>query len=428
MPKGFFYLISAQFTSGLADHALLILGIAFLTEQGYPGWWAPLLKFSFTLSYVLLAPVMGPLSDAVPKQRLMAAMNALKLVGVAFFFSGLHPVVAFALVGLAASAYAPAKYGLVTETVSPQQLVQANAWLEVSVVMAVILGTASGGVLLGIHQWDAMLTLNQGLCSALSIPVTTQLASPLLLVILIYALAAALNWGIPHSDAVYPQQSIHPVAMCKNFWRSNLLLWRDPMGRISLSVTTLFWGVGAVIQFAVLLWAQQTLNIPLEKGAYLQAIVAVGVIAGAGLAGYKFKLESAKKVLPLGVVLGLLLPAIAFTHSLYLAIPLMIIVGLVGGVLMVPMNALLQHRGFELLTAGRSIAVQGFNENASVLLLLGIYSALLAVQMPLVWVMTLLGVTLALGMAALTWSAFHNTPRGPSAQSNGESLNPLTKH
>jgi MFS family permease len=405
MPKGFFYLIGAQFTSGLADHALLILGIAFLSEQGYPAWWAPLLKFSFTLSYVLLAPVLGPLADAVSKPRLMAVMNALKLVGVSFFLSGLHPVLAFALVGLAASAYAPAKYGLVTETVSPQQLVQANAWLEVSVVLAVILGTASGGVLIGIHQWAFMVALNDGLCSALFIPVKTQLASPLLLVIVIYGLAAALNWGIPRSDAVYPQHSLHPVAMCRDFWRSNLLLWRDPIGRISLSVTTLFWGVGAVIQFAVLLWAQQTLHIPLEQGAFLQAIVAVGVIAGAALAGYAFKLESATQVLPLGIVLGLLLPAVALTSSLWLAIPLMIVIGLAGGVLMVPMNAMLQHRGFELLTAGRSIAVQGFNENASVLLLLGIYSGLLALQMPLVWVMSLLGMAMALGMMALTVSA-----------------------
>ena len=405
MPKGFFYLVSAQFASGLADHALLILGIAFLSEQGYPGWWAPLLKFSFTLSYVLLAPVLGPLSDAVSKPRLMAAMNGLKLIGVAFFFSGLHPVLAFALVGLAASAYAPAKYGLVTETVTPAQLVRANGWLEVSVVLAVILGTACGGLLISVRQWEAMVMLNDGLCAVLHLPVQTQLASPLLLVILIYALAAALNWGIPHSHAVYAQRSIHPVALCRDFWHSNTLLWRDPMGRISLSVTTLFWGVGAVIQFAVLAWAQQIMHLPLEKGAFLQAIVAVGVIVGAGWAGHKISLPSAPKVLPLGIALGLLLPAIAFTHSLYWAVPLMIVVGVVGGVLMVPMNALLQHRGFELLTAGRSIAVQGFNENASVLLLLGLYSALLALHMSLVWVMTLLGVSMALGMAALTWSA-----------------------
>ena len=405
MPKGFFYLVSAQFASGLADHALLILGIAFLSEQGYPGWWAPLLKFSFTLSYVLLAPVLGPLSDAVSKPRLMAAMNGLKLIGVGFFLSGLHPVLAFALVGLAASAYAPAKYGLVTETVTPHQLVRANGWLEVSVVMAVILGTACGGLLISVRHWDAMVLLNDGLCAVLHLPVQTQLASPLLWVILIYALAAALNWGIPHSHAVYAQRSIHPVALCRDFGHSNTLLWRDPMARISLSVTTLFWGVGAVIQFAVLAWAQQIMQLPLEKGAFLQAIVAVGVIVGAAWAGHKISLPSATKVLPLGIVLGLLLPAIAFTHSLYWAIPLMIVVGVVGGLLMVPMNAMLQHRGFELLTAGRSIAVQGFNENASVLLLLGLYSALLALHMPLVWVMTLLGLCMALGMAALTWSA-----------------------
>lgn len=405
MPKGFFYLIGAQFASGLADHALLILGIAFLSEQGYPGWWAPLLKFSFTLSYVLLAPALGPLSDAVSKPRLMAVMNALKLIGVVFFFSGTHPVLAFALVGLAASAYAPAKYGLVTETVAPEQLVRANGWLEVSVVLAVILGTASGGLLISSSHWDFMAAFNTALIQALAIPVQSQLVGPLMSVIVMYAVAAALNWGLPRSHAVYPQHSIHPLALCQNFWQSNLRLWRDPVGRISLSVTTMFWGVGAVIQFAVLAWAQQIMHIPLEQGAFLQAIVAVGVITGAGWAGYKIRLASAPKVLPLGIVLGVLLPVIAFTDSLWLAIPLMIAVGVVGGLLMVPMNALLQHRGHALLTAGRSIAVQGFNENASVLVLLGLYSALLALQMPLVWVMTLLGLSMAAGMAALTWSA-----------------------
>ena len=404
MPKGFFYLISAQFTSGLADHALLILGIAFLSEQGYPGWWAPLLKFSFTLSYVLLAPVLGPLADAVSKPRLMAAMNFLKIIGVACFFAGAHPVMAFALVGLAASAYAPAKYGLVTETVPAHQLVKANGWLEVSVVLAVILGTASGGLLIGTRHWMIMAQFNAFIHHALAIPITTELAGPLLSVIVIYAWAAALNWGLPHSHAAYPQRSIHPVSMCRDFWHSHLLLWRDPMGRISLTVTTLFWGVGAVIQFAVLAWAQQTLKIPLEQGAFLQAIVALGVIAGAAWAGHRIQLVHAPKVLPLGVVLGLLLPTIALTSSLYLAVPLMILVGLVGGILMVPMNALLQHRGFALLTAGRSIAVQGFNENASVLVLLSLYSALLALHMPLIWVMTLLGLSMALGMGALAWA------------------------
>lgn len=403
MPKGFFYLISAQFASGLADNALLILGIAFLSEQGYPGWWAPLLKFAFTLSYVLLAPGLGPLADAMSKSRLMAAMNGLKLIGVGFFFSGIHPVLAFALVGLAASAYAPAKYGLVTETVPRHQLVRANGWLEVTVVLSVILGTACGGFLLSIKTLKPIQSLNSVVIEGFSFSLHTQLAGPLLALMCIYAIAAILNWGIPPSHAVYIQRSKKPLAMLQDFADSNRALWHDRVARLSLSVTTLFWGVGAVIQFAVLLWAQQTMDLPLEKGAYLQAIVAVGVITGAAVAGYWIRLEFAEKVLPLGMLLGLLLPVIAFSSSLRLAIPLMLCIGAVGGVLMVPMNALLQHRGFELLTAGRSIAVQGFNENASVLVMLGLYSLMLAIKLPLNGVMTIFGVALSLGMARLAW-------------------------
>ena len=403
MPKGFYYLISAQFASGLADNALLILGIAFLHEQGYAGWWAPLLKFAFTLSYVLLAPALGPLADAVSKSRLMAVMNGLKFVAVGFFFSGVHPVLAFAMVGLAASAYAPAKYGLVTETVGPAQLVRANGWLEVTVVLSVILGTASGGALLGLQSLGPMTALNTWVVQVLSISIHTQLAAPLVAVMGIYAVAALLNWGIPPSHARYPQRSRRPLNLLRDFAHSNKLLWTDRVGGLSLSVTTLFWGVGAVIQFAVLLWAQKTLNMPLEKGAYLQAIVALGVIAGAAIAGYWIRLEFAEKVLPLGVVLGLLLPAIAYSTSLPLAIALMLCIGLAGGVLMVPMNALLQHRGYELLTAGRSIAVQGFNENASVLVMLGVYSAMLALEWPLEGIMSGIGIAMALGMGRLVW-------------------------
>lgn len=407
MPKGFFYLISAQFASGLADNALLILGIAFLNEQAYPGWWAPLLKFAFTLSYVLLAPALGPLADAMSKSRLMAAMNGLKLMGVGIFFSGIHPVLAFALVGLAASAYAPAKYGLVTETVPSKHLVRANGWLEVTVVLSVILGTATGGLLLSLGTGDEMRPLNEAVIALLGVTLHTQLAGPLVALMGIYGIAAFLNWGIPPSHATYTQRSRKPLAMLHDFADSNRILWQDRIGQMSLSVTTLFWGVGAVIQFAVLLWAQETMNLPLEKGAYLQAIVAIGVIAGAGAAGYWIRLEFAEKVLPLGILLGLLLPAIAFSDSLNFAIPLMLTIGVAGGILMVPMNALLQHRGFELLTAGRSIAVQGFNENASVLVMLGLYSLMLAMKLPLNNVMSFLGGAMALGMARIAWVHRH---------------------
>lgn len=409
MPKGFFYLISAQFASGLADNALLILGIAFLMEQGYPGWWAPLLKFSFTLSYVFLAPLMGPLADAFSKAKLMACMNALKVVGVAFIFTSFHPMLAFAIVGMAASAYAPAKYGLVTETVASELLVKANGWLEVTVVMSVILGTACGGLLVASKNFEWMGLLNQAFIDSLSLPMQTQYAGPLISLIIIYLVAALLNFGIPHIDVHYEQQSRNPIAMVKNFLESNRILWTDPIGQLSLAVTTLFWGIGAVVQFAVLLWAKEALDMPLEKASLLQAIVAFGVIFGAGVAGHRIALHHAFKVLPLGIWLGLSLPALAFSSSLWIAIPLMLITGFAGGMLMVPMNAVLQSRGYTLLTAGRSIAVQGFNENASVMLMLGIYSGLLAMSLPLYWVMTLMGTLMTLGMLYLMRMASHKT-------------------
>jgi MFS family permease len=415
MPKGFFYLISAQFASGLADNALLILGIAFLSEQGYPGWWAPLLKFSFTLSYVFLAPLMGPLADAFSKAKLMACMNALKVVGVAFIFTSFHPVLAFAIAGMAASAYAPAKYGLVTETVPAVQLVKANGWLEVTVVMAVILGTACGGLLVASKSFAWMSTLNLSFIELLGLSLQTQYAGPLLSLIVIYIIAGLLNLGIPSVNIRYVQQSMKPIALFKNFIQSNRILWQDPVGKLSLAVTTLFWGIGAVVQFAVLLWAKEALDMPLEQASLLQAVVAFGVIFGAGMAGHYVALHNAYKVLPLGLWLGLSLPALAFSTSLWIAIPLMLITGFAGGMLMVPMNAVLQNRGYTLLTAGRSIAVQGFNENASVMVMLGVYSGLLALELPLQWVMVMMGTVMTVGMIYLMRMASQKTDSTCSA-------------
>jgi MFS family permease len=415
MPKGFFYLISAQFASGLADNALLILGIAFLSEQGYPGWWAPLLKFSFTLSYVFLAPLMGPLADAFSKAKLMACMNALKVVGVAFIFTSFHPMLAFAIAGMAASAYAPAKYGLVTETVPSEQLVKANGWLEVTVVMAVILGTACGGLLVASKSFVWMSTLNISFIELLGLGLETQYAGPLLSLVVIYSIAGLLNFGIPSVNIQYVQQSMKPIALFKNFIQSNRILWQDPVGKLSLAVTTLFWGIGAVVQFAILLWAKESLNMPLEQASLLQAVVAFGVIFGAGMAGHCVALQNAYKVLPLGLWLGLSLPALAFSTSLWMAIPLMLLTGFAGGMLMVPMNALLQNRGYTLLTAGRSIAVQGFNENASVMVMLGVYSGLLALEMPLQWAMVIMGSVMTLGMIYLMRMASQKTDSTCSA-------------
>lgn len=395
MPKGFYYLIAAQFASALADNALLILGIFFLKEQGYPGWWAPLLKFSLTLSYIFLASVVGPLADAYEKNRLMVLMNALKVMGVVLLVIGIQPMLAFALIGLAASVYAPAKYGLLIESVPTRLLVRANAWLEVSVVLSVILGIALGGALVGYSESAEQMSFSIQLVSTTTLPAMA-------LIVLIYFTSAVLNVGLRQLKAHAVLQELSWKSLhWNNFWRANVGLWKDPLGGVSLYVTTLYWGVGAVMQFAVLIWSQDALGLSLQGGAYLQALVAIGVITGAYLAGRLFKLHGARQALPWGLLLAILLPVMVLVNSLWIAIPLLLCLGVAGGLLLVPMNSLLQHRGIQVLSSGRSIAVQGFNENLSVLVMLASYSALLAWEVPLQWVMLILGCVLLVGILPL---------------------------
>jgi MFS transporter, LPLT family, lysophospholipid transporter len=398
MPAGFHLLIAAQFFSALADNALLIVAIARLQELHLPGWWAPLLKFMFTLSYVLLAPWVGPLADAVPKARLMAWMNALKFGGVLLMLLGLHPLLCFAVVGLAAASYAPAKYGLITELVAPGRLVSANGWIEVSVVCAVLLGAVAGGILV------SPLLAGSGLAASLATGLGfTTLALPLLVLLMVYVVAGLLNLGIPDSGRRYPSRWAGPRQMLADFQEGNRRLWRDRDGGLSLTVTTLFWGAGATLQFVVLRWGQQALHLGLDRAAYLQGVVAVGVVVGAAAAGRWVPLHRARRVLPLGLAMGLLVPCMTAIDSLAVAVPVLALIGACAGFFVVPMNALLQDRGCRLLTAGRSIAVQGFNEHLSILAMLAGYAALLAWGWPLDVLIWALGLLVAGVMGGLIW-------------------------
>lgn len=407
MPPGFHVLIAAQFASALADNALLIVTIALLQQQGQPAWLAPLLKFGFMLSYVLFAPFVGPLADAFPKARLMAVMNGVKVLGVVGLLAGWHPIASFTLVGFGAAAYAPAKYGLLTEIVPPRQLVAANGWVEVSVVCAALLGTVLGGLLVSPWLLDQggqlIAAIDPGLARPAGLGHAGGLTASLGLLLGVYALAGALNFGVPDSGARYPASSIHPLAILRDFRRANRTLWRDAEGGLSLAVTTIFWGVGATLQFAVLRWAADVLQLSLDRAAYLQAAVAVGVIAGAAAAAQRVPLERAWRMLPAGVLLGLMIPAVAAARELGAALLGLVGVGVVGGLLVVPLNALLQHRGCTLLSAGRSIAVQGFNENASVMGMLAAYAALLWLDLPIVPLMVAFGLLIALAMTLLLW-------------------------
>jgi len=292
--------------------------------------------------------------------------------------------------------------------VAPEKLVTANAWIEVSVVCAVLLGTVMGGFL--VSDWftgSAGALAVRGVLADIA-PHSGALGLSLLGVLALYAMAALLNLKIPDSGRRYGARWQSPRVMLTAFAADNRRVWRDHEGGLSLAVTTLFWGVGATLQFVVLRWAQLSLNLPLDQAAYLQGVVAVGVVGGAALAGWVVGIEQARRVLPLGIAMGLVVPWMSAVHSLEMAVVLLALVGALGGLFVVPMNALLQHRGAILLTAGRSIAVQGFNENLSVLLVLGLYTSLVAADLPMTTLLLGLGLGVAACIAALMWKK-----RGP---------------
>ena len=390
MKKGFYAVIFAQFFSSLADNALLIATIALLIELASPDWMHPLLKLFFTASYVLLAPFVGAFADAMPKGRAMFIGNLVKILGGILAFVGVHPLLAYGLVGLGAAAYSPAKYGILTELLPPSQLVAANGWIEGTSVSSIILGTMLGGVLITPMAW--------GFLGSVLPYVTSPAQAALVVVSLLYAIAAILNLRIPNTGIRYRQRGFHPVVMMRMFWMANQRLWTDKLGQISLSVTTLFWGAGATLQFIVLRWAEFQLGMTLDEAAILQGVVAIGIAVGALAAAKMIRLEDSCRVLILGALMGLFVPGMIFVFNTYVAIALLAFIGMLAGFFVVPMNALLQHRGHVTLSAGRSIAVQNFNENLNVLFMLAIYAGLLHFNVPINTVIVIFGACVAVAM------------------------------
>ena len=414
MNRSFYIIMAAQFFSSLADNALLIAAIALLAQLHAPAWMTPLLKLFFVLSYVLLAAFVGAFADSRPKGNVMFITNTIKFVGCIAMLIGGHPLLSYAIVGLGAAAYSPAKYGILTELLPPEKLVAANGWIEGLTVGSIILGTVLGGVLISSTVSQTLLAFD---LPALETGIDTPAESAIMIIMMIYVIAALINLKIPDTGARYVSQKTNPIELVKDFAVCFKTLWNDRLGQISLAVTTLFWGAGATLQFIVIKWAQVALHMNLSQGAILQAVSAVGVAGGAVYAAWRIPLRKSLDVLPYGIAMGLvvcilavynsdLLPdttlfAIGKMHVTLNLLPaylLLILVGWLAGYFVVPMNALLQHRGHVLMSAGHSIAVQNFNENISVLMMLLIYSALIWLDIPIQFVIIGFGVTVSLIM------------------------------
>jgi len=422
MKRGFYTIMGAQFFSSLADNALLIAAIAQLLELDGPVWMIPLLKFFFTISYVALAAFVGAFADAIPKGHVMFITNTIKIVGcIMLFLVGYVQFVgipeyamvlaAYAVVGFGAAAYSPAKYGILTELLPPEKLVIANGWIEGLTVASIILGTVLGGALISPRIASMLLAVD---VPQIDTGIETPAEAAIVIIAGIYVIAAILNLFIPDTGVRYGHQQTNPVLLIRDFYICFTTLWKDKLGQISLAVTTLFWGAGATLQFLVLQWAASHLGLPLDKGAVLQGITAIGVAIGAVLAGRFIPLRRSLDVLPAGVAMGVVVVTMIFVSSMPIVYSLLIVIGAMAGFFVVPMNALLQHRGYVLLSAGHSIAVQNFNENISILVMLAVYSTMIKADLHINTIIVAFGAFVVSTMFAVIWRHHYNQGRGDS--------------
>lgn len=419
MNKGFYLVMAAQALSSLADNALLIAAIALIVELQGPDWLAPLMKWWFALAYVVLAAFVGAFADAFPKGRVMFLTNGVKFCGCAIMFS-LHNLAntqdsqlflifcAYTLVGIGAAAYSPAKYGIVTEMLKPELLVKGNSWIEGLTVLSIIVGTLLGGLL--IHPDISPVLQSAPIINTVA---ENRIEAAIFIIGLIYLAAALCNLFIPKTNVVYPKQQTNPIALFHNFNGYVHVLWKDKIGQISLAVTTLFWGAGATLQFIVIEWSARQLGYRLDQASILMGVAAIGTIIGAYFAG-KVPLNKALSVLPMGIAMGLVVLLMPFVKNIWAVYGLLILIGATSGFFVVPMNALLQHRGHVLLSAGHSIAVQNFNEQINILFMLSFYSLLLWLKMPINVIITIFGLLVASLMCVFIYWDKQNHKKNPN--------------
>ncbi|PLR47246.1 lysophospholipid transporter LplT [Chimaeribacter arupi] len=371
--------IVAQFLSAFGDNALLFATLALITQQHYPDWSQPILQMAFVAAYIVLAPFVGQFADSVAKGRVMMVANLLKLVGAAAILAGLNPFFGYALVGVGAAAYSPAKYGILGEITRGEQLVKANGLMESSTIAAILLGSVAGGWLADWHLLAAI-----GVCAAA------------------YGAAVVANLFIPRLAAARPGQPWHPVRMVSAFAQAARTLWQDSGARFSLVGTSLFWGAGVTLRLLLVLWVPVALGITTHTlPTLLNAFVAIGIVLGAGAAAWLVTLKTVKRCMPAGILMGVAVVLFALQHQLVNAAVLLVAIGLLGGFFVVPLNALLQERGKLTVGAGNAIAVQNLGENSAMLLMLGLYSLVVKLGTPVVAVGIGFGVLFALAIGGL---------------------------
>lgn len=372
----------AQFISAMADNVLLFLMLGLLKAQAFPEWSNPLLQQFFLIAYIVLAPFVGTVADGFAKGRVMLVSNVLKFLAVLLLLTGLSPFICYALVGVGACLYSPAKYGILKEIKGEDFLVKANAMMEGSTIAAILIGVVVGGLLADYATANDSFMLSAGLVSAM------------------YLIATVLCIYIPKLAAKHPIHEWSLSTQVAEFKASFRTLFKDIDARVTLLGTGLFWGIGATMRFLLIAWVPAALQITDNKTpAILNAVVAIGIVVGSGAASM-IPLQKALKVIFSGVLMGLMVVVLSLQQDMKMVYLCLIAIGALGGLFVVPMNAVLQQKGHQLVGGGHAVAIQNFIENIMMLLMLGLYFLASAIGIPTIPVVIGFGV-LIMGLMAM---------------------------
>jgi LPLT family lysophospholipid transporter-like MFS transporter len=342
-------LLAAQFVTAFADNAILFTAITMAMHgAAATPWYIPALQASFLVAFVLLAPWVGVFADTRPKAQVMMLANVVKGIGAGLMLLQVEPLLAYAVVGLGAAMYGPAKYGILPELVHEQQLVKANGWVEGSTILAILLGT-----LVGAWLSEASVTM------------------ALLVVVVLYALSAAVALAMTRI-APPPRQRRPALPEFADMMRR---LLATPRARFATLGVSLFWAVSVVLRVLLVAWAPVVLLIEqTSKIAELTMFLAIGVALGALLAGRFIPLAFLRRARLAAYCMGVIVLILATVESVWGARVVLFAIGVAGGLFVVPINAALQEIGHRSIGAGGAVAVQNFFENLAMLIASGIYS------------------------------------------------------
>jgi len=378
MNKKLLGVLTTQFLTAFADNAILFTAITLVMTQADIGsWYIPALQASFLIAFVFLAPWVGKFADSRPKPRVLFGANLIKAFGAVLLFFQVEPLIAYAIIGLGAAAYSPAKYGILPELINEKELVKANGWIEGSTILAILGGTVIGAML-------SEYSITLALC----------------VVIALYVCSSLIALTIQHT--VIADKTKEPVE--NNFFSQMKSLLTTPRARFSTLGVSLFWASATVLRVLLVAWAPVALSINTSTDiAMLTLFIAIGIAVGSLLVPRLIPIAYLRRARLAAYVMGVFIVILATMDNIWIARGALFLAGICGGLFVVPINATLQEIGHKTIGSGGAVAIQNFFENFAMLLASGIYALIAGVGVNPINTMIGLGVFVIATTAIVSW-------------------------